>query len=112
MVTKGLYSKFHFLEYAFGTTYYVVDKQNGHMMGIFNDTLEDIDCDTQMKPFNLAQLSQMIATLEQRKTRFLMIPLFQITQMLQITTDYSAPVHQKNSNLLILQRSCSMMVTC
>ena len=46
-----------FLEHAFGTTYYVVDKQNGHMMGIFDDKLEDIDCDAQMKPFNLAQLS-------------------------------------------------------
>ena len=48
----------------------VVDKQNGHMMGIFDDKLEDIDCDAQMKPFNLAQLSQMIATLEQRKQGF------------------------------------------
>ena len=50
--------------------YYVVDKQNGHMMGIFNDKLEDIDCDMQMKPFNLAQLSQMITTLEQRRWGF------------------------------------------
>ena len=40
------------------------------MMGIFNDKLEDIDCDVQMKAFNLAQLSQMIATLEQRKQGF------------------------------------------
>ena len=45
--------------------YYLVDKQNGHMMGIFDDKLGDIECDAQMKPFNLAQLSQMIATLEQ-----------------------------------------------
>ena len=50
--------------------YYIVDKQNGHMMGIFNDKLEDIDCDAQMKPFNLAQLSWMIATLEQRRQSF------------------------------------------
>ena len=40
------------------------------MMGIFNDKLEDIQCDTQMKPFNVAQLSQMIATLEQRRQGF------------------------------------------
>ena len=39
-------------------------------MGIFDDKLEDTDCDAQMKPFNLAQLSQMIATLEQRKQGF------------------------------------------
>ena len=25
------------------------------MMGIFDDKLEDMDCDMQMKPFNLAQ---------------------------------------------------------
>ena len=40
------------------------------MMGIFDDKLEDIDCDLQMKPFNLAQLSQMITTLEQRRQAF------------------------------------------
>ena len=59
-----------FLECVFGTLYYVVDKQNGHMMGIFDDKLEDIDCDAQMKPFNLAQLSQMITTCEQRRQGF------------------------------------------
>ena len=37
--------------------YYVIDKENGNRMGIFNDKLEDIDCDAQMKPCNLAQLS-------------------------------------------------------
>ena len=50
--------------------YYVIDKQNSQMMGILNDKLEDIDCDIQMKPFNLAELSQMIATLEQRRQGF------------------------------------------
>ena len=50
--------------------YYVIDKQNGHMMGIFNDQLQDIDCDAQMKPFNLAQLSCMITTLEQKRQGF------------------------------------------
>ena len=54
---EGFVLQIPFLECAFGTVYYVVDKQNGHMMGIFDDKLEDIDCDTQMKPFNLVQLS-------------------------------------------------------
>ena len=54
---KGFVLQIPFLECALGTVYYLVDKQNGHMMGIFNDKLEDIDCDVQMKPFNLAQLS-------------------------------------------------------
>ena len=68
--------------------YYVIDKQNGHMMGIFDDQLHDIDCDVQMEPFNLAQLSQVITTLEQTK------------QMLQVTTDYSTRVHPKILDLL------------
>ena len=50
--------------------YYVVDKKNGHMKGIFNDQLQNIDCDTQMEPFNLAQLSQKITTLEQKRQSF------------------------------------------
>ena len=67
---KGFVLQIPFLEHAFGTMYYVVDKQNGHMMGIFNDKLEDIGCGAQMKPFNLTQLSHMIATLEQRRQGF------------------------------------------
>ena len=67
---EGFVLQIPFLEHAFGTMYYVVDKQNGHMMSIFDDKLEDIDCDAQMKPFNLAQLSEMIATLEQRRQGF------------------------------------------
>ena len=50
--------------------YYVIDKQNGHMMGIFDDQLQDIDCDVQMEPFNLAQLSQIITRLEQKRQGF------------------------------------------
>ena len=38
--------------------------------GIFNDQLQDIDCDAQMKPFNLAQLNQMITTLGQKGQGF------------------------------------------
>ena len=50
--------------------YYIIDQQNGHMMGIFNDQLQNIDCDMQMEPFNLAQLSQKITTLEQKRQGF------------------------------------------
>ena len=35
------------------------------MMGIFDDKVEMIKAETQMKPFNLAQLSHIIATIEQ-----------------------------------------------
>ena len=50
--------------------YYVIDKQNSHMMGIIDDQLQSIDCGTQMEPFNLGQLSQMIRTLEQKRQAF------------------------------------------
>ena len=55
-----------FLEHVFGTLYCVIDKQNGHMMGIVDNQLQSIDCGAQMEPFNLDQLSQMITTLEQK----------------------------------------------
>ena len=67
---EGFVLRIPFLEHAFGTIYYVIDKQNSHMMGIFDDQIQDIDCDVQMKPSNLAQLSQMITTLEQSRKGF------------------------------------------
>ena len=54
----------------FGTLYYVIDKQNGHMMGIIDDQLQSIDFGTQMELFNLGQLSQIITTLEQKRQGF------------------------------------------
>ena len=59
-----------FLEHAFGTKYFVVDKQDGSMMGIFDDKVEMIEAEAQMKPFNLAQLSHTVATLEQHRQGF------------------------------------------
>ena len=59
-----------FLEQAFGTKYFVVDKQNSSMMGIFDNKVETISAEAQMKPFNLAQLSHMIATIEQCRQGF------------------------------------------
>ena len=56
-----------FLECAFGTKYFVVDKQNGYMMGIFDDKVEAIEAEGQIKPFNLAQLSHTVATLEHHR---------------------------------------------
>ena len=51
---EGFLLQIPFFEHAFGTMYYVIDKQNSHKMGIFDDQLQDIDCDAQMRPFNLA----------------------------------------------------------
>ena len=62
---KGFVLQIPFLECAFGTKYFVVDKQNGIMMGIFDDKVETISAKAQMRPFDLAQLNCMITTLEQ-----------------------------------------------
>ena len=40
------------------------------MMGIFDDKVETISAEAQMRPFNLAQLSHMITTFEQCKQGF------------------------------------------
>ena len=67
---EGFVLQIPFLEHAFGTKYFVVDKQNDSMMGIFNDKVETISAEAQMKPFNLAQLSCMITTIEQHRQGF------------------------------------------
>ena len=67
---EGFVLQIPFLECAFGTKYFIVDKQNGNMMGIFNDKVETISAEAQMRPFNLAQLSCMTATLEQCRQGF------------------------------------------
>ena len=67
---EGFVLQIPFLEHAFGTKYFIVDKQNGNMMGIFDDKVETISAEAQMRPFNLAQLSHMIATLEQCRQGF------------------------------------------
>ena len=40
------------------------------MMGIFDDKFEMIEAEAQMKPFNLAQLSHTVTTLEQHRQGF------------------------------------------
>ena len=67
---EGFVLQIPFLEHAFGIKYFVVDKQNGNMMGIFDDKVETISAEAQMRPFNLAQLSHMITTIEQCRQGF------------------------------------------
>ena len=67
---EGFVLQIPFLEHAFGTKYFIVDKQNGNMMGIFNDKVETISAEAQIKHFNLAQLSRMIPTIEQCRQGF------------------------------------------
>ena len=67
---EGFVLQIPFLECVFGTKYFVVDKQNSYMMGIFNDKVETIEAEVQMKPFNLVQLSCMITMVEQHRQGF------------------------------------------
>ena len=67
---EGFVLQIPFLEHAFGTKYFVVDKQNGSMMGIFNNKVETISAEAQIRPFNLAQLSHMVTTIEQHRQGF------------------------------------------
>ena len=67
---EGFIFQIPFLQCAFGMKYFIVDKQNGSMMGILNDKVEIILAEAQMKPFNLAQLSCMITTIKQCRQGF------------------------------------------
>ena len=59
-----------FLEGAFSTKHFIVEKVNGQMASIHNDTIEVIECQAQMEPFNLEQLNVIVATLKQRRQGF------------------------------------------
>ena len=90
---KGFVLQIPFLEHTFGTLYYVIDKQNGCMIGIIDDQLQSIECGTQMEPFDLAQLSHMNHNMGTEKAGFLMVHLLQ--NVLHTTTECDTQVHLK-----------------
>ena len=67
---EGFVLEIPFLQGAFGTKHFIVDKINGQMAGIYDDTVEVIECQAQMEPFNLDQLNVVVATLKQRRQGF------------------------------------------
>ena len=67
---EGFVLEIPFLEGAFTTKHFIVDKINGQMAGIYDDTVEVIKCQAQMEPFNLEQLNVIVATLEQKRQGF------------------------------------------
>ena len=67
---EGFVLEIPFLEGAFSTKYFIVDKTNGHMMGIYDDKVGAVECKAQMEPFNLDQLNIVVATLKQRRQGF------------------------------------------
>ena len=56
-----------YLEYAFGTKYFVMDRITGSMMGIYDYKVEQIDLKGQLKPFNINQLDRVMHIIGQRR---------------------------------------------
>ena len=56
-----------YLEHAFSTKYFIIDKVTGTMMGIYDDKVEQIDMQAQLKPFNINQLDRVMHIIGQRR---------------------------------------------
>ena len=56
-----------YLEYAFGTKYFIKDRITGSMMGIYDDKVEQIDLKGQLKPFNINWLDRVMHIIGQRR---------------------------------------------
>ena len=63
----GFQLKIPYLEHAFGTKYFVMDRVTGSMMGIYDDKVEQIDLKGQLKPFNINQLDRVMHIIGQRR---------------------------------------------
>ena len=63
----GFQLKIPYLEYAFSTKYFVMDRVTGSMMGIYDDKVEQIDLKGQLKPFNINQLDRVMHIIGQRR---------------------------------------------
>ena len=56
----GFQLKIPYLEHAFSTKYFIMDRVTGSMMAIYDDKVEQIDLKGQLKPFNINQLDMHI----------------------------------------------------
>ena len=56
-----------YLECAFSTKYFVMDKLTGSMMGIYDDKVKQIELKGQLKPFNINQLDRFMHIIGQRR---------------------------------------------
>ena len=63
----GFPLKIPYLEYAFGTKYFIMDRVTGNMMGIYDDKVEQIDLKGQLKPFKINQLDRVMHIIGQRR---------------------------------------------
>ena len=56
-----------YLEYAFSTKYFIMDRITGSMMGIYDDKVDQIDLEGQLKPFNINLLDRVMHIIGQRR---------------------------------------------
>ena len=63
----GFQLKIPYLEHAFSTKYFIMDRVTGSMMGIYDDKVEQIDLKGQLKPFNINQLDRVMHIIGQRR---------------------------------------------
>ena len=63
----GFQLKIPYLEYAFSTKYFFMDRVTGSMKGIYDDKVEQIDLKGQLKPFNINQLDRVMHIIGQRR---------------------------------------------
>ena len=63
----GFQLKIPYLEYAFSTKYFIMDRVTGSMMGIYDDKVEQTDLKGQLKPFNINQLDRVMHIIGQRR---------------------------------------------
>ena len=63
----GFQLEIPYLEHAFGTKYFVMDRVTGSMMGIYDDKVEQIDFERSTKPFNIDQLDRVMHIIGQRR---------------------------------------------
>ena len=63
----GFWLEIPYLEHAFCTKYFVMDRVTGSMMGIYDDKVEQIDLKGQLKPFNINQLDRVMHIIGQRR---------------------------------------------
>ena len=63
----GFQLKIPYLEYAFSTKYFIMDRITGSMMRIYDDKVEQIDLKGQLKPFNINQLDRVMHIIGQRR---------------------------------------------
>ena len=63
----GFQLEIPYLEHAFGTKYFIMDRVTGSMMGIYDDKVEQIDLKGQLKSFNIKQLDRVMHIIGQRR---------------------------------------------